>query len=154
LLREAVAEVCRAAGRPMRFAAALDLGCGTGLAGAAFRDCADRMCGVDLSPRMIERARAKGIYDRLEVGDLLQGLAAEEALDLVLAADVFVYVPDLAPVAAAVARRLAPGGLFAFTVETHDGDGVLLGASLRYAHGGPHVREALAGAGLAIDHFV
>ena len=42
----------------------------------------------------------------------------------VLAADVFVYCGDLAPIAAAVARVMAPGGLFAFTVESHDGSGI------------------------------
>ena len=39
--------------------------------------------------------------------------------DLVLAADVFVYVNDLAAVLADVARVLAPRGMLAFTVETH-----------------------------------
>ena len=52
-----------------------------------------------------------------------------------LAADVFVYCSDLAPIAAAVAGVLAPGGLFAFTVETHDEPGVRLQGTLRYAHG-------------------
>jgi predicted TPR repeat methyltransferase len=72
---------------------------------------------------------------------------------LIVAADVFVYVSDLAPVAAAAARVLAPGGLFAFTVETHSGEGVVLQQTLRYAHGAAHVRAALAGAGLAVLHL-
>ena len=59
---------------------------------------------------------------------------------LVLAADVFVYCGDLAPIAAAVARVMAPGGLFAFTVESHDGPACLLQPTLRYAHGAAHVR--------------
>jgi predicted TPR repeat methyltransferase len=153
ILHQAVTEVCAAAGRPMRFAATLDLGCGTGLAGVSFRAVTGRLAGVDLSPGMIEEARAKGVYDQLQVADLLQALATRADYDLVLAADVFVYVPDIAPVAAAVARRLRPGGLFAFTVETHDGPDVMLGATLRYAHGAAHVRSALADAGLATDHF-
>ena len=49
---------------------------------------------------------------------------------------------------AAVARVLAPGGMFAFTVETHRGDGVKLLPTLRYAHGEPYVRRVLADAGL------
>jgi predicted TPR repeat methyltransferase len=48
-----------------------------------------------------------------------------------------------------VARVLGEGGLFAFTTETHEGKGVLLRETLRYAHGEDHVRAALAGAGLA-----
>ena len=68
--------------------------------------------------------------------------------DLVLAADVFVYVSDLAPIMAGVARVLLPEGLFAFTVETHPGDGVKLLPTLRYAHGEPYIRRVLAEAGL------
>jgi predicted TPR repeat methyltransferase len=154
LLLAAVEAACGKIGRPARFGAMLDLGCGTGLAGAAFRSRVERLGGVDLSPRMIEQARAKNLYDRLDVCDLVQFLTAERAAeavyDLILAADVFVYLSDLMPVAAAAARVLAPGGFFAFTVETHPGDGVVLGASLRYAHSADHVRAALASAGLEL----
>jgi predicted TPR repeat methyltransferase len=154
LLLDAVTAAAGSAGRPARFAAILDLGCGTGLAGAAFRSAVDRLTGVDLSAAMIDEARRKAIYDRLETGELVGFLAAEAAAearyDLVVAADVLVYVEDLAVVAAAVRRVLAQGGLFGFTVETHPGDGVLLRESLRYAHGAAHVRAAMAGAGLAL----
>ncbi len=95
------------------FGAMLDLGCGTGLAGAAFRTQVQHLTGVDLSPGMIAEARAKGIYDRLQTGELAEFLAAERAAprryDLVVAADVFVYLFDLDPVARAVADVLEPG---------------------------------------------
>ncbi len=130
------------------FEAMLDLGCGTGLAGAAFRPRVRHLSGVDLSPAMIAEARARGIYDRLETGELVEFLGAERAArrryDLVIAADVFVYLFDLAAIARAVAGVLSPGGLFAFTVETHGGDGVELGEKLRYRHGAAHVRAAVA----------
>jgi predicted TPR repeat methyltransferase len=158
LLRDAVEAVQREAGRPMRFAAMLDLGCGTGLAGAAFRGSVDRLVGVDLSPAMIERAAAKGIYDRLVAADLLGALAGEAAsaayYQLIVAADVFVYVNDLVPVIAAAARVLTPDGLFAFTVETHAGEGVQLLPTLRYAHGEAYVRNTLHEAGLAVARLV
>ncbi len=50
----------------------LDLGCGTGLVGEAFKDLAagGRLAGIDIAPRMIEAARARGIYDELILGDL------------------------------------------------------------------------------------
>jgi predicted TPR repeat methyltransferase len=157
LLREAVLPAASAAGRVSRFSSMLDLGCGTGLAGAAFRAEVDRLAGVDLSAAMLEEARRKGIYDRLAEGDLIAYLEAEAAgrprHDLVVAADVLVYLPDLAPVAVAVARVLLPGGLFVFTVETHDGEGVLLRATLRYAHGASHVRCAIADAGLELSYL-
>ena len=157
ILLEAVASVMRATARPLRFGAALDLGCGTGLAGAAFRPFVERLVGVDLSPAMVARAAAKGLYDRLVTADLNDFLAAE-ARDaaqhhLVLAADVFVYINDLVPVVAAVARIGAPNGLFAFTVETHSGDGVKLLPTLRYAHGKAHIGRALQASGLAVAHL-
>ena len=158
LLRAAIEAACKDCGRPMRFGTMLDLGCGTGLAGAAFRAHADWLIGVDLSPGMIAQARAKGLYDRLVVDDLVQFLAAEAAAQvqhhLVIAADVFAYFSDLTPVATAVARVLAPGGLFAFTTETDTeadcGTGARLGATLRYAHSAEHVRVALADEGLQL----
>jgi predicted TPR repeat methyltransferase len=137
-------------GQRFRLGSVLDLGCGTGLSGAAFRPFCDWLAGVDISPGMIEQARSKGLYDRLVVSELLEFLAGEKGAQhhLVLAADVFVYCSDLAPIAAGVAKMLAPGGRFAFTVETHDQPGVRLQGTLRYAHGPDHVRDAIANAGL------
>ncbi|MGB6535010.1 MAG: methyltransferase [Xanthobacteraceae bacterium] len=157
LLRQAVDAVMHEAGRPMRFASMLDLGCGTGLAGEAFRSHVDRLVGVDLSPAMIARAAAKGLYDRLvtaEIGNALTTEATNAAkYHLAVAADVFVYVNDFGPIAAGVARALAPDGLFAFTVETHEGFGVKLLPTLRYAHGEAYLRSALGAAGLAVAHL-
>lgn len=154
LLRDAVEAVARKAGRPS-FGSVLDLGCGTGLAGSAFRPFADRMVGADLSPAMIARAAAKGLYDRFIIADVADALAREAAnaakYHLVIAADVFVYVNDLALIFAKVARVLAPQGMFAFTVETHADDGVRLLPTLRYAHGEPYLRATLCEAGLAIS---
>ena len=129
-----------------------DLGCGTGLAAAAFARAVDHFIGVDLSPRMIERSRAAGLYTELEVADMLQGLRArgDASADIILAADAMVYVADLAPVLAEAARVLAPGGVLAFTTETHGGEGVVIGQGLRYAHGATYVRAAVESAGLKL----
>jgi predicted TPR repeat methyltransferase len=136
------------------FGAVLDLGCGTGLGGAAFRAKANALVGVDISPRMLEQAQKKNIYDRLEVGDLLECLAEEknagEKFDLVIAADVFAYLPDLAPIAQATAAVLTSGGIFAFSVESNDGQGVEMGEALRFSHSPGHVRAALEAAGLNV----
>jgi predicted TPR repeat methyltransferase len=137
-----------------RFDAMLDLGCGTGLAGEAFRKKVDRLVGVDLSPGMVEQARRKDIYDRLEVGDVVEFLSAEkvagEKYDLVVAADVFAYLSDLTSVACAAAAVTSPGGLVTFTVESYGGEGVELTDSLRYSHGANHVRAALEDAGIKL----
>jgi predicted TPR repeat methyltransferase len=152
LLLEAVEAACKTADRPMRFGSMLDLGCGTGLAGEAFRAHVDWLAGVDLSPGMIAQARKKTIYDRLQAQDLSAFLDAEAAKQaryhLAVAADVFVYFPDLAAILADTARVLEPDGLLAFTVETHAEDGVILRDTLRFAHDEAHVRAALGNAGL------
>jgi predicted TPR repeat methyltransferase len=152
VLRQAVEQAVHAAQRPLRFSAMLDLGCGTGLAGAAFAPLADRLVGVDLSPAMVAQAESKQLYDRLATGELAAFLKDElskgERYDLVVAADVFVYVNDLAPVLAAAAQVLASGGVLAFTVETHPNEGVKLLQTLRYAHAEPYIRRALTEAGL------
>jgi predicted TPR repeat methyltransferase len=157
LLRTAVESVMQTAKRPMRFGSMLDLGCGTGLGGAAFRPFVDWLVGVDLSPVMIAQAAAKGLYDRLVASDIAACLADEiadkAAYHLVLAADVFVYVNDLAPIIASLARVQAPTGIFAFTVETHAGGGVKLLPTLRYAHSEDYVRAVLNGAGLTVAHL-
>jgi predicted TPR repeat methyltransferase len=154
LLLKAVERTMGAAGRPMRFGAMLDLGCGTGLAGAAFRPFVDRLVGVDLAPAMIEKAAHKGLYDRLVTADLSRFLAEEgarrEIYHLIVAADVFVYVNDLVPIVAAIARVLAANGVVAFTVETHSGDGPKLLPTLRFAYGQAYLRAAIAAAGLTL----
>ncbi len=157
ILLEAVERVMRDAGRTMHFRGMLDLGCGTGLAGTAFRPLADRLVGVDLSPAMIAKADEKGIFDRTAAASftdfLAEAAAAREYYDLVIAADVFVYVNDLLPLMAGLAKILAPNGLLAFTAETYSGDGVKLLPTLRFAHGEPYVRAALAANGLVARHL-
>ena len=151
LLRDAVERMQTARGLAAKFRRMLDLGCGTGLAGEAFAQLCDTMFGIDLSPAMIERARRKHLYGGLLVADLNAALEREQArADLIVAADAFVYLADLQPVCRAAARVLEPGGLFAFTTETHEGAGVVLGEKLRYAHSARHVRGALEAAGLSV----
>jgi predicted TPR repeat methyltransferase len=141
-------------GARMKFGSVLDLGCGTGLAALPFRPFSDWMVGVDLSVAMLMQARAKGLYDRL-VEDEVQRYLLEEAqigahYHLVLAADVFMYFDDLGPVLKAAAQVVVPAGQLAFSVETYNGDGVLLRDTLRYAHGEAYVQKAVSGAGLKL----
>jgi predicted TPR repeat methyltransferase len=137
-----------------RFATMLDLGCGTGLAGAAFRPYCDCLSGVDLSSAMLAKARMKGIYDRLVESDIATFFAEDAAqgarYDLIVAADVLIYVDTLTPLLADAARVAAPSGLIAFDVETHGGRGSILRDTLRYAHAAAQVRGAIAAAGLRL----
>jgi len=153
LLFKAVLAARAAVRKPAFFRRAIDLGCGTGLAAAAFAGHVDHFSGIDLSPRMIEKARATSLYTELEVDDLLAGLRrkADASAELVLAADAMVYVADLAAVLAETKRVLVSGGIAAFTAETHDGEGVILGEGLRYAHSADHVRKSVEAAGLNLS---
>jgi predicted TPR repeat methyltransferase len=152
LLHDAVRRTCSKRLRPFRFDDVLDLGCGTGLAGEAFRAECGRLAGIDLSPEMVRRAEAKRIYDELAIGDVAAWLAMRDdaSADLVLAADVFVYIADLTSIFAEVGRVLHPTGLFAFTVQAHAGAGVALGEDARYAHGEAYLRELAARSGFAV----
>jgi predicted TPR repeat methyltransferase len=133
----------------------LDLGCGTGLAGEVFKALALRLDGMDLSPAMIEKARARGIYDRLIVADLEPGMGQLGLLyDLVLAADTLVYLGDLVPVFRAAAARLANDGYFLFTVEQADGDEFELGPKRRWRHAEAYLRAAAAQTGLCVAGLV
>jgi predicted TPR repeat methyltransferase len=134
--------------------AVLDLGCGTGLSGAAFRPLAARLDGVDLSPQMIEKARARGIYDHLAVADLETALTVPSAglcaiYDLIVAADTFVYLGDLAAVLAGVKARLAPEGFLLFTTEAGP-EGFELGPKRRWRHSEAYLRQAADAAGLQV----
>lgn len=152
VLRDAVVEARHAAKKPVHFARALDLGCGTGLAADAFGSLVDEMTGVDLSPGMLAKAAKRKFYAALKEADMLAALKAEgdASFDLVIAADAVVYVPDLAPLCLEAARVLKADGVFGFTVETHAGEGVILGQTLRYAHAVGYLRDVLASARLRV----
>jgi predicted TPR repeat methyltransferase len=133
--------VARLQGR--RFHRALDLGCGTGLCGIAARQVSDEIDGIDVSANMVARAEARGVYRQVIHGDLAQWLAGTtERYDLVLAADVFIYVGALEQVFSGVSRVLNRGGVFAFSVELADeGHDLQLRASLRYAHSRGYIHQ-------------
>ena len=126
-----------------RFSAALDLGCGTGLCGPLLRSLADRLDGIDLSQSMVDQAARTGAYDEVLQADLVRYLQdTERRYELVVAADVFIYVGALETVFDGMARVLQSGGLFCFTVEAAPaGQELVLQPSLRYAHSAGYIRK-------------
>jgi predicted TPR repeat methyltransferase len=123
----------------------IDLGCGTGLVGKLFRGVAGRLTGIDVSPGMIEQAKRRQVYDQLVLDDVVNYLQArKDACDLVLGADVFIYIGDLAAVFQAVAQLLRPGGLFAFSLEATTQGEYVLQANRRYAQSLAYIQR-LAG---------
>lgn len=146
---ERLMDAVRAALGDRRELDVLDLGCGTGLAGPLLRPLARRLEGIDLSTGMLAKARERGVYDVLRAGEITSELGASTAFhDLIVAVDVLVYFGALEVLFERAARRLAPGGLFAFTVEKGAEPGYRLQPSARYAHHLDYLRSCARTAGL------
>lgn len=129
----------------------LDLGCGTGLVAEVFGGQFDAMDGIDLSPRMINRARDKGLYRTLIAGDITNmpdGLGTEYGL--VVAADVLNYLGDLAPALRAAHARMKPGGLMVFSLEHGDVFPFDLGPGQRFRHHARAITEWMAECGFEV----
>lgn len=113
----------------------LDLGCGSGLAGQELKSIAGYLVGVDISPRMLDKAREKNIYNELIEVDIITALAnTKEHYDLIVAADTLVYFGDLKPIFAGIHAVLKDKGLFVFTIETADIRSYQLNDTARYKH--------------------
>jgi predicted TPR repeat methyltransferase len=128
----------------------LDLGCGTGLSGVALKPFAKRLEGLDLSPRMLDRARARNLYAALHEADLLDFLPRRAAAyDLITAADVLNYLGELGPALAAIRTALKPGGEALFSLEAGT-DAVELGQGLRFRHNPDHAARTAEAAGFTL----
>lgn len=130
----------------------LDLGCGTGLCGIVLKDRCAYLKGVDLSPKMVEQAAARGLYDDLVVGEVNGVLRMEnQRYDLVVAGDVFVYLGELETVLTAMRAVIAPGGHAVFSVElSPEPSGFVLQGNARYAHSLGYVSGTAEAAGYEI----
>jgi predicted TPR repeat methyltransferase len=142
-----------AAGEPI--GPALDLGCGTGLVALSLSDLPiGPLTGIDLSGRMLERAKAKQLYAELRQGDILTELEKQpsEPWSLIIAADVLIYFGALDAVFTAIREQLAPGGWFVFSLEELTGSDASwqLHRHGRYAHRPDYVRQALQAVGLNV----
>ncbi len=128
----------------------LDLGCGTGLCGSQLAGCCASLTGIDLSPAMLAKARARQLYDVLVEQDIAGWLQAAPAaaFDVVIAADVLIYIGELNEIFAAVARALERGGLFLFSIELASSGDFKLETSGRYAHAPDYIRRLAAASGL------
>ena len=131
----------------------VELGCGTGLAGQQLRRRARHLVGIDLSPDMVARAAATGLYDELEIAELTEWLARRHAaeFDLIAACDTLIYFGDLRQVLMPASNRVRHGGTIAFTVERGGNLPFQLTDSGRYVHTESHVRAAAHDAGLRVS---
>jgi len=112
----------------------LDLGCGTGLCGALFKNRAKELIGVDISPQMIDMAEKKNIYDKLITADIQKTITEFYDVDLIVAADVLTYIGDLEMLFKNIKNSLKIGGIFTFTVEKNSIQPYTLQQTIRYAH--------------------
>lgn len=129
----------------------LDLGCGSGLVGASVTKRAAELIGVDMSAEMIELARARNIYDKLEVAEITEWLdQGQKPFDLIISCDCLIYFGDLGPITRSAAKRLNPGGLLAISMECGDRYPFHLTDTGRYKHHPNHVREVAANSDLTV----
>jgi predicted TPR repeat methyltransferase len=133
----------------------LDAGCGTGLCGPLCKPVARRLVGVDVSSRMLDKARARAIYDELvaaDVTDFMQGHPGE--FDLIVSGDVLPYLGGVASMLAAAHAGLRPNGRLAFSAESLDAEGNPEGYRLfpsgRFKHSKAYLEKALREAGFSL----
>lgn len=149
------AQLLNRAAQPGGPVAILDIGCGTGLCAQYLKPQADLLVGVDLSGKMLAKAKQRQLYDELheaELCDFMQNTASR--FNFVICADTLVYFGVLESAFAAVARVLKPDGFFIFSVEQHrKGPGAgayLLQVNGRYCHDKSYVTNALLAAGFTV----
>ena len=144
--------------------AVLDAGCGTGLCAPFLLAYAKTLDGVDLSPKMLEKAALRDCYRRLDEAELSAWLAAHPAsYDLIVSADTLCYFGVLDEVVANAAGALRDGGHFVFTLEETDDAGQAfhgphdqqsqqfrLHPHGRYSHTEAYARQVLERAGLSV----
>lgn len=129
----------------------IDLGCGTGMVGELFRPLARRLMGIDLSPRMVLRAQRRGIYDKVIEGEIVEVLKEQTRLaDLVLGADLLIYVGDSEALFKQAAKNLRHDGCLAVTVEKLETPEPRfeLRPTQRFAHSEAYIRKLAEAAAL------
>jgi predicted TPR repeat methyltransferase len=147
-------EVARVYGEPSASLRVLDAGCGTGLLAELLRPWASILNGVDLSAGMLNKARQRGVYDRLDEFELTQFLTRHgQAFDLVVCTDTLCYFGELEEALDALARALRPGGKAVLTLERLDDctDDFFLSANGRYRHAQKYLEHCIVAASLRIE---
>lgn len=129
----------------------IDLGCGTGLMAPYVQDVIGKLIGVDVSLSMLKVAEEQGGYDTLIHNDIVEALKDfKKEVDLMVAADVFVYLGQLESLFEASASALRPQGLFAFSIEVSETASVQLKHSGRFAHSIEYIQKLSEQYGFAL----
>lgn len=133
----------------------LDIGCGTGLCGQAFRPYASFIDGVDLSEKMLEKARELGIYRQLYANDIVSHLSSiENQYNLITSASVFLYFEELETVLSRGFSALKNHGSFIFTCDRHEDNNIDVQKNTRnnlmFTHSENYVRNCVSAAGFKL----
>ncbi len=133
------------------FTLAIDLGCGTGLSGAAFGDCVAEFHGIDLSEKMLEIAATKNIYKKLvQTGIREYFSGTQHHYDLIIAADVFGYIGELEETFTEIRQKTLSEAVFCFSTERSDRAQFTLGATGRFAHHPNYIDQLARATGWAV----
>lgn len=128
----------------------IDLGCGTGLCCKYLKKLSSDLIGVDLSAGMIKKAQELDCYDNLVVGEITEVVnELGKNFDLIVAADVFVYIASLSDIFHACSTNINKGGYYIFSTESlpeNMDDDYRLFESARYKHSNAYINR------LAEDH--
>ncbi|MBE6452082.1 MAG: tetratricopeptide repeat protein [Alphaproteobacteria bacterium] len=117
----------------------LDLGCGTGLVGQALKNDRNKIIGVDISQKMIDRAATKKVYDKLIKADIIEFIQNNNDFDWVVCADVLGYIGDLS----LIVKSLKNNNLL-FSVETSEKcEKYKISESGRYKHNPEYIDNLL-----------
>lgn len=132
----------------------LDIGCGTGLMATVLPEDLRPIDGVDIAPKMVEKAKDRGIYRHLHAGDATATLATAPDFagpyGLIVSTDVFIYVGEIGSLFASLAQRLLPGGILAFSVELYEGEGIAIRSTGRFSHSPGYIHALAATNGLTV----
>jgi predicted TPR repeat methyltransferase len=156
ILFKALQQHCQLKSRNFYFPQVVDLGCGTGLMGEKIRQNVETLLGVDLSEKMVSYAQKSGFYNEVTCGDIVSMLAAQKSgsFDLLIAADVLVYISELEPLFTQAKRSLGVTGLFTFTAQSMPSAGYQLGPDMRYHHSAEYITQTARTAGLVVESLV
>jgi predicted TPR repeat methyltransferase len=132
----------------------MDLGCGTGLFGMEIKQFCEHLEGIDLSEKMLDKAKGKDVYNKLIKQDIVTYLSNESLnFDYFISTDVFIYIGDLYDVFRLIKSRNKTGGKLAFSTEDYDGDGFFLEQSGRYSHSKKYIESLCKTFGYELRHF-
>jgi predicted TPR repeat methyltransferase len=132
----------------------MDLGCGTGLFGVEINQFCKHLEGIDLSRKMLDKAKEKDVYHKLIKRDIVDYLSnASLNFDYFISTDVFVYIGDLSDVFRLIKSRNKAGGKLAFSTEYYDGGSFFLEQSGRYSHSKKYIESLCKTFGYELRHF-